>query len=67
MWKCNIFVLIIVIECFNGFYGWNCLKMCVILKYGWFCYEICECKNDEYCDIVFGCFNGKKLRNFKFG
>lgn len=65
--KRNIFVLIIVIECPNGSYGRNCSKTCVIPKYGWLCYETCECKNDEYCDIVSGCLNGKKLRNFKFG
>lgn len=55
-----IFALIIVIECPNGSYGRNCSKTCVIPKYGWLCYETCECKDNEYCDIVSGCLNGKK-------
>uniref|UniRef100_K1PIG9 Multiple epidermal growth factor-like domains 6 n=1 Tax=Magallana gigas TaxID=29159 RepID=K1PIG9_MAGGI len=45
------------LECPNGSHGRNCSKTCVIPKYGWLCYETCECKNDEYCDIVSGCLN----------
>ena len=45
-----------LIECFIGFYGWNCSEICKFPSYGEKCQGTCKCE-PTLCDHRSGCKN----------
>lgn len=44
--------LLIIVDCFVGYFGVNCFDKCILFLYGVYCSYVCECL---VCDYVFGC------------
>lgn len=62
IFNCKSYLLFILFfwfveVCFFGFFGYNCLILCVNLSYGEYCVFECNCGFDEKCYYLYGCIS----------